>query len=396
MINILVTGNGFDIAHGLKTSYSEFINFCESVVEIILVKGVESDFILSEKELKSYKKILEGKINNKEIENKIIDFFNSTTIEHTLKKDLAQKCKDNYWLKYIRQNKESLGNHWCELEYIIQKHIDALAFWSNNPDKTDAEIQYYKDEKFLSYVYEIYIQDNQDEHNKTIENVKENMLNSLKDLSYILEIYLCDFLNENDQPLDIIKSINPDYLLTFNYTDTYQSVYKNIPESKIHYVHGKAVSGRDVVENNMVFGITDSVNYTTDEDKYDYVDFQKYYQRIVKKTGNNYKLWLRNNSHKKNVFIYGHSLDPSDANIFKDFVKDDKTTLFIFYYNNKALNSIVLNLIKIFGQENMITFTNDNKIHFIKSDDINKVNEILNDLRFSEGFECPSSWEQLK
>ena len=28
MMNILIIGNGFDLAHGLKTSYRDFLNYC--------------------------------------------------------------------------------------------------------------------------------------------------------------------------------------------------------------------------------------------------------------------------------------------------------------------------------------------------------------------------------
>ena len=33
-ITVLILGNGFDLAHGLPTRYSDFLNFCNSIFEI--------------------------------------------------------------------------------------------------------------------------------------------------------------------------------------------------------------------------------------------------------------------------------------------------------------------------------------------------------------------------
>ena len=35
MENILVIGNGFDIAHGFNTRYEDFINFCKTLQRFI-------------------------------------------------------------------------------------------------------------------------------------------------------------------------------------------------------------------------------------------------------------------------------------------------------------------------------------------------------------------------
>ena len=34
MENILVIGNGFDIAHGFNTRYEDFINFCKTIATV--------------------------------------------------------------------------------------------------------------------------------------------------------------------------------------------------------------------------------------------------------------------------------------------------------------------------------------------------------------------------
>ena len=54
--------------------------------------------------------------------------------------------------------------------------------------------------------------------------------------------------------------------------------------------------------------------------------------------------------------------------------------------DKKALNNIVLNLIKIYGQEEIIKYTGTGKINFIDSTNVEYVREILNDQNFLEGF----------
>ena len=73
--------------------------------------------------------------------------------------------------------------------------------------------------------------------------------------------------------------------------DRYTRMYKK-ETNTVHYIHGFAAKDRIKEENNMVFGIGSEIKNVTDNDKYDYLEFQKYYQRIVKKTGNNYTCLL--------------------------------------------------------------------------------------------------------
>ena len=42
-MNILVLGNGFDLAHGLPTSYINFLEFCEKVIPIY--NGIDKLYI---------------------------------------------------------------------------------------------------------------------------------------------------------------------------------------------------------------------------------------------------------------------------------------------------------------------------------------------------------------
>lgn len=76
-MDILILGSGFDLAHGLKTKYSDFLNYC-----------VEK--------------------NNKRI-NGLIN-YESTFI-------------DNIWLRHFITTYHNYGENWIDLEYEIYNNL---------------------------------------------------------------------------------------------------------------------------------------------------------------------------------------------------------------------------------------------------------------------------------
>ena len=42
-MNILILGNGFDIAHGLKTKYSDFLDYCETKYKYTEPRNIDKD-----------------------------------------------------------------------------------------------------------------------------------------------------------------------------------------------------------------------------------------------------------------------------------------------------------------------------------------------------------------
>jgi len=58
MENILVIGNGFDIAHGFNTRYEDFINFCKTIATVY--QGFKDNQFIYQNE---YNDILKEKLN---------------------------------------------------------------------------------------------------------------------------------------------------------------------------------------------------------------------------------------------------------------------------------------------------------------------------------------------
>ena len=377
---ILILGNGFDLSMGRKTSYSDFVEFANNL------------FLEKEDDLQS--------------------FLNSNNID-------IEKYKDNLFLRFINENKSILGENWSNLERMISQLAEAIDFYRLNPDsiylsgKNDLRVVYVdkfreeivSQENFASkmFVAEIFYEKftifgwDTLERRIAISKLNEFFINHLELLTNLLEIYLSyrdyiDFeinqISPVETALDAITDISESYVISFNYTHTPNKLY-NISLEKTHFIHGEIDLSRQKSEiNTMVFGIEDKeidVNSSL-------IPYQKYYQRIVKETGSEYLDFLKprraedlyGGLKKKNIIVFGHSVDPLDKEIFQNcFTLTSHYTYnyrFIFtYYNEPAKRSIVKNLAIILGKDKLVELTGNKNVVFVKSDDIDGMREVLLD-----------------
>lgn len=361
MKNVLVIGNGFDIAHGLYTKYIDFYNFCNAIKRVIDDKreiAIRED--IKEKLLKSeFMKSTANIINNKKIVN-----------DEILEK-MIKICKDNYWLNCIKERNLSNDPHWCDIEGVIADEISKFSYVTKKYSSTKVRSQALMNEsREIISIYKKIINYTQEKQSfkTSVYLLKEKLLSDLNDLTWMLEIYLSKFLNRKSKTYKFFETLNIDYIINFNYTDTYNKLYKkNIPT---HFIHGK-IRNNDKDTINMVFGIGDSIN--EEDDNYEFIEFQKYYQRIIYKTGNDYAKWL-DNDEIMNIFIFGHSVNEVDGDIIERLITRKHTNIYIYYYDQQALNSIVANLTRILGKDMIIDYTNKNKIVFLVNDINNPFN----------------------
>ena len=85
---------------------------------------------------------------------------------------------------------------------------------------------------------------------------------------------------------------------------------------------------------------------------------------------------------RKNIVIFGHSVDPLDKEIFqKSFALAEEGGYpyrFIFtYFDEPAKRSIIKNLAIILGKEKLIELTGKQNVVFVKSDDKDGMQEVL-------------------
>jgi len=378
---ILILGNGFDIAMGRKTKYTDFIEF--------------------EKQL--FSSPAEGLLEFLEVKNIRIE-----------------KYKNNLYLRFINENEETLGINWSNIELIISRLLDAIIYFKNNSDVLFESIDYFDTLEFdnvlldrSNYIAKYYvvkviaenfgqIEFDNKQKELLIEKLDELFLDQLDLLIELLEIYLSyqDYLDfevrgieARSTALDAISDLSNSSVLNFNYTNTSGHLY-GTSEKKTHFVHGRIDIDRTFSRiNTMVFGIEDKENDVNS----DLIPYQKYYQRVVKETGNDFEKFFKpkdkysNEGVSKlqltNIIIYGHSVDPLDKEIFQKCfelveAESEQNIMYIYrfiftYFDELAKRSIIKNLAIILGKEKLIELTGKRNIVFVKSDDKDRMNKEL-------------------
>ena len=67
-------------------------------------------------------------------------------------------------------------------------------------------------------------------------------------------MYLIAFVEKIpiDKKIPEMVDLTPDYVITFNYTNTYETLYK---KGEVYHIHGKTDVTRSAEENDMVLGM---------------------------------------------------------------------------------------------------------------------------------------------
>lgn len=107
---ILLIGNGFDLAHGLPTSYSYFLDFCDKVSRIFTY--------LMHVDEKVYEK---SALNIWEVDDsikaKLLEWYKRRNENpDKLAVEIYNNIKENIWIHYFLNIRYSLGKNWIDFE----------------------------------------------------------------------------------------------------------------------------------------------------------------------------------------------------------------------------------------------------------------------------------------
>ena len=365
---ILLIGNGFDLAHGLPTSYKDFLDFCKMVRELYTYPIIDNEY--------NQKKLIDWN-TDKTIKSKLLECYENSkncfeykiTTQCKELDELYDCIKENVWINYFLEREKSIGENWIDFESEISNVVQAIETLKGYIER-DEDVLKIKDTKQKTIIYFLKIAKKslQDVFNlKRIDGFIEDISIELDKLIRSLEIYICEFVNEIDiiKENDDIKTITPDYVLSFNYSNTYERIYGQSKEVTYDYIHGKADIENNVDTCNLVLGIDE---YLEDDknDKLEFIAFKKFYQRIYKSTDSTYMKWVEQIKKypevNHNLFIFGHSLDKTDRDILKLLICNDNVTTKIYYYrknknDKKELGKLIKNLVRIMGQDELISRT---------------------------------------
>lgn len=316
MKDLVVIGNGFDLAHGLNTKYSDFMKY-------LITFQSEPEFFF------------EKHIN-----------LNSISDEERIKVELFEKMK-----KYIPE--EDLWN-------ALENALGELNYEQLQEDNSDY-ITNYSDEDW------------RDSANHDYQFMIDEELNFTSEMKKQFAKWITSMNTEVEKLASLTPLMKPDNIyMNFNYTDTLEKVY-SISESNITYIHGKANRS-----DNLILGHHDNSFWTkndpsrmTDSEYEEYYEYQSerdfrdleaeriimnYFKRTYKDTK---KIIEANSAFFKSlssvisIFILGHSLSEIDFDYFEEIRKNTSSNCqwTISYYSEADIIK-ANNLIEKLGIKN--------------------------------------------
>lgn len=390
-MNILIIGNVFDLAHKLPTKYTDFLDFLENV-RILKEEMPQNLEQLSDKideNLRQY--LFNSNSSRLDINSKHQNYIT----------EMYELSKDNLWITWFNQERKlnkTLGKYWIDFEAEISKVIQKIESTLLELSPIEECIDNYNELRFELnkypifnlFINKIYDIDKSDEIN--MERITEKLHNDLNKLIRCFEIYLEDFVKNIDisqLSLDIYN-LNVDKILTFNYTNTYQKLYYT--DVDCDHIHGKADINNNIESDNMVLGIDDYLNEDEKFTNTNFIEFKKYYQRLIKGTNCDYKKWIDEINQTKsftkhNVYIFGHSLASTDRDVLLDFIENEKTIITIYYNNSNQYSDQICNLVHLIGPDKLNEWVHQAKpkIKFVKQQPMINIDDsgwrIMRDIR---------------
>lgn len=396
MSKILITGNGFDLFHGLPTKYGHFMqimNVIENIKEkeeYLFYDLFNEDFGLDFHEdnerihqlydisnMKFDKvKVLYLKRN---LENNLLYKYFKTFMQLSTWIDFEIEIKKllsdfDIFFDYIEQNNK--GNN--RYRYSIRNYFQKFEIF-NITKKLNENVFMISEDFLLKHLLK-------PDEEKILKIISE----SLEDFIVLFNLYLSYIVDEffsvhMTKNLVDLKSIDKVY--TFNYTHTLQKLY-SFDKNNIAHLHGMT----DKLNPNIVLGVDEIVDNLK---KYKLFEFTKYYQKI-KKSANVKFIDLPNPEsidYEQNIFYFiGHSLDESDKEYILDifnflkFEKNKLSKICIFYYNENDKIMKLKNLFKVINKEVLIDLNKSGRLYFIELNEQNIQKEfsqnLLNNLTY--------------
>lgn len=398
---ILILGNGFDLAHGLPTKYSHFLEFCKRV-EMIWHYGLGGGKNVTEFKRtwidnweidESISTAIVTAYENREVKRDGVE-NDEVTSDNSELSEIHSLLNDNVWYEYFTELYRihcMEGENWIDFESEIRfviKKVDENSssltnLWGEVIKKAigspeDLKLKIFKGKlKFNKFAQR---KEWASEHEVTVKDFREKTFEDLERLTRALELYLVAFVEKipisDSVNIPEISMLNPDYVINFNYTDTYERVYK---KGKVYHIHGKADAKRSAEKNDMVLGIDEYWVGDERDERTNFTIFKKFSQRIQKHTGNEsykylkemQKLFKEKTERSGNgdiykdhpdgvsyVYVFGHSLDVTDKDILSSIIGDDSTSVIVYCMDKGTEGELIANTIKLISEKRLLDKSN--------------------------------------
>ena len=337
MNRIILIGNGFDLAHGLKTSYKNFIDDLWEREKINILNSNDFDKIKHTLRYEDDILKIDTNIQKSYLEHtmKDVNYFGYKWFMHN--HGTTKILIKNNFLKSISE--QSYLENWVDIEEEYYKVL------TNNYRSIDNIIELHKDFKVIQELLITYLQKEVLNQPKTPKDIETHILGTpFKD----------DFIN----PLKSDEEIQGILFLNFNYTQTvrFYNDGLTIPHELID-IHGELGN----LDNPIIFG------YGNERDeKYELLEKQNddrllsYIKSIRYSMTSNYKRMIRYlNSDEYQVYIFGHSCGLSDGTLLNRlFEHTNCKSIRIFYYSKPdgtdTYNETFINISRNFRNKDLM------------------------------------------
>lgn len=318
MNRIILVGNGFDLAHGLKSSYKDFVlDLLKQKINQAVQDGVKNDY-----ENKRMGYFYDDLLLNVYIQNysNISVYITQVLAINDLEKLLEIRKKGGLEINIKSPILQKFFQNWSDFEKSFFECLIQIYEKKGDIQKLNNEFSLIR--KYLKdYILKIQI------------NVEEVGIEA-KRIDKLIEIFSTG-------------QINQILFLSFNYTRTlgfYFNKIQHVINSRILYLHGNVNDIKE--EDELIFGFDNDLdvnfNKIISDSKIEYVDFFK--SILYSNTKSKRELIDFLNLDSFDVFSFGHSFEVSDFTILREiFSHNNCNTIKVFYhpeldtvdYNNK-------------------------------------------------------------
>ncbi|MCD4773318.1 MAG: bacteriophage abortive infection AbiH family protein [Bacteroidales bacterium] len=317
MNRLIIIGNGFDLAHGLKTSSSDFLlNYFSESINNFYKSGKYSDLLLEVKFANDYFSRF-GKMpelaTSKNVLKKIENIQNGSDFVFNIHSKLLvlayEKLKDINWVD-------------LEIEFFnvlietrkLSKEVNAKGIINLLNNQLD----------FLKSKLIKYLDSQQKEYN------------ALLNKKLFIDCFCEQIKKQEVVTVNLSEDVFPDnlYFLNFNYTNTFQKYLdlcrKQIP-SQFNFIHGN-LNGE---YGDPIFGFGDEFDKRflefEDDRNNELFKYIKSFEYL--KTKNYYSLTRFIESNSFQVHIYGHSCGISDRTLLNQIFEHKHCESIKVYYH---------------------------------------------------------------
>lgn len=279
MNNLFILGNGFDLAHGLKTSYLDFVKY-------IIKKCIEKD-------------------DNSNSIMKIGGLpYDYDSFINDIKSDRISVIRPNYTSLMMKELlKDVTLNNWCDIEHKYFELLSSI--------KKESTVHYYQSVQDL---------------NRDFELIKKELEN------YLVMQQPTNCIDSYKRIFNSLAHRNS-LIINFNYTDTIQQLYSDVIKSEIIHIHGKLKDQKSPI----IFGYAandDDNSSLINKNENEYLKNIKRFAYNRTDTEHKLKTYLNKT---KNIYvnILGHSIGLSDKLILEQILNHDNIKFIrVFYYEN--------------------------------------------------------------